>query len=487
MAAKVIFLVYGLFPKRKAYNVANMVTMIHQSSIPQALRRVCETIRDSGGKAWLVGGSVRDLILDIMPHDWDIEVYGLEPDALWTVLKAMGHCEHVGKKFGVSKLWFEGLEIDVALPRTEVKTASGHKGFSVISDAYILPEKSSLRRDFTINAMMFEPLEGEFLDFHDGIKHLKEKRLRHVSPAFAEDPLRPLRAMQFAARFQLTLDTETQQLCQTLLAEAESLPSSRVWQEWLKWSKAAYPSYGLQALQSMGWLKLYPELESLLACPQSQRWHPEGDVWVHTCLVADQAARLKQMRDLTEKEQFVLMFAALCHDFGKPMATFKDESGQIVSPEHEKTGVRPARAFLQRIAAPKFVIKMVMPLIKEHVAHFSEEASAQQIAQLAQRLEPANIQLWEVLTEADASGCPPLLESRPALAWLKKAKFMGVLRGKSAPIMTGKLLIKWGVEPSPCMGKVIAFAYRAQLKGDIFDEASAYHWFQKYDIASDDE
>ena len=452
--------------------------------VPKAVLGVCRAIKDAGGRGWLVGGSARDLFLGNAPKDWDIEAYGLPPDLLTDVLNRIGRCDHVGKKFGVSKLWAEGYEIDVALPRTELKVARGHKGFDVTPDPFIEPVRAVLRRDFTINAMMFDPLNNEFVDFFTGVQDLKDGILRHVSGAFIEDPLRPLRAMQLAARYRLTLAEETEELCKSLLSEADTLPKSRVWQEWFKWSKAAFPSYGLNALKAMGWLTLYPELEKMVGCPQQQRWHPEGDVWTHTCLVVNEAARLGRLRGLSEQEQVVLMFAALCHDMGKPLATRNEASGEVVAPEHGHMGVGPAEAFLDEIFMPKHMRRFIPPLVSEHVAHFENDISEQAVMHLAKNIEPANIMLWEALTEADACGCYPLPPKRPGLQWLDLAKDIGVSRNKCEPIITGEMLLGYGWHQSPQLGKMLAKAYKAQLNGAFKDKLSAYSWLKKNAVAT---
>ncbi len=438
----------------------------------------------AGGDAWLVGGCVRDLSLGILPKDWDVEAFGLEPEVLWQLLSRLGYVEQVGRLFGVTKLWLDGLEIDVALPRTEQKTAAGHRGFTVNADPFISPERAVLRRDFTVNAMMFDPLEETMLDYHNGLDDLKQGVLRHVSTAFMEDPLRPLRAMQFAARFKMVLAEETSVLCRGLLAEAKSLPDSRIWHEWLKWSQSDYPSYGLRALRDMGWLKLYPELEALIGCKQDGRWHPEGDVWTHTCLVSDEAARLKRERKLNSKDQQVLMFAALCHDLGKPVVTYVNDNGLVLAPKHAQAGLNPCLSFLQGIGAPAWLQKRVLLLVAEQGAHFSGEATADNVAWLAHRLDVVSINLWEVLTEADASGCSPMPPTRPALQWLEQARSLGAESCRLKPIVTGKLLIKWGFESSKHMGSLLKQTYAAQLNGLFNDEKAAYSWVKKYHIAS---
>jgi len=452
-------------------------------AIPDAVLQVHRVLQEAGGVAWLVGGCVRDLCLGLEPKDWDIEAFGFTEDKLEPILRKVGRCEHVGKQFGVCKLWLKGLEIDVALPRKEIKTGQGHQGFDVDCDPNMLPEQATLRRDFTINAMMYNPLTQVLLDVHQGQIDLDNRVLRHVSSAFVEDPLRPFRAMQFAARFGMCIAHETSELCQQMIVEADTISVERVWQEWVKWSRADKPSMGLKALKCMGWDVLYPELAALQNCPQDVYWHPEGDVWIHTCLVIDEAARLAKERQLNAKDRMVLLFAALCHDLGKPQTTLTNKDGKIYSPNHGKEGVRPSLAFLQHIGAPKWLQQAVKPLVCEHVVHFSGEATPRVVRRLAQRLEPMNIFLWEILTEADACGRTPLPPSRPALAWLESAQHQGVVFSRMQPLVTGQVLLGWGMSASPRVGRVLKRAYEAQMDGKFNDQKSAYSWFKKYGVA----
>ena len=453
--------------------------MVTISNLPHSVLTVCRHIAASGGKAWLVGGCVRDLLLGLAPKDFDIEAYGLSMDQLEKCLAPMGRTGKVGAHFGILKLWLGNLEIDVALPRTEIKTEAGHRGFSVAHDPDLHPERATARRDFTINAMMFDPLTNKLLDLHGGKRDLENRILRHVGPAFSEDPLRPLRAMQFAARFQLRLDSQTAELCRKVLAEANTLPTSRIWGEWQKWSHAPHPSFGLQALQESGWLDLHPDLQMMVDCPQEPRWHPEGSVWQHTLHVCDQAARLASENNLGPLIRERLMFAALCHDVGKPNCTFMDARKRLRSPGHCQAGVDLTENFLLQIGAPKHLIRHVLPLVREHLVHMHGQPTDRAIRRLANRLTPANIELWEILVQADASGRPPLPPSRPAQAWLERALELKHHKSKPEPILNGNILIRMGIKPGPRMGRLLRKAYSAQLDGLFLDEPSAIAWFQE--------
>jgi tRNA nucleotidyltransferase (CCA-adding enzyme) len=448
--------------------------------LPDEIIQICKRLQAAGGHSYLVGGCVRDLLLGGHPKDFDLEVYGLGKHELEELLSGIGRSESVGKSFGVIKLWLNELEVDVALPRCEYKIMPGHRGFEVKFDPNMDPREASRRRDFTINAMMFDPISRRLLDHHGGRHDLQTGRLRHVSPAFSEDPLRVLRGMQFAARFRLKLDKETALLCKKMLDEAKNLAIERIWQEWWKWAMAPYPSYGLRMLRESGWLAIYPEIEALIGCPQEPRWHPEGDVWNHTCLVVDNAARISTRYGWHGERRLAFVFAALCHDFGKPITTLKDSAGHIRSPEHCQEGLLPAASFLKRIGAPQYLWPLIEPLIREHITHMHGEATPRAVRRLAHRLEPADIELWEALVEADASGRSPHPPCRPALPWLEQARKMASERGKPKPIVGGDMLIRLGVKPGPEMGKIIAEAYEAQLDGKIHDDASAEAWCREH-------
>jgi tRNA nucleotidyltransferase (CCA-adding enzyme) len=446
------------------------------SLIPSPVLETCRHLNQFGGNTYLVGGVVRDLTLGITPKDFDIEVYGLSEKKLLTQLNKLGRTELVGKQFGVIKLWCDHLEIDIALPRTEYKTAKGHRGFDVKPNPGLSPEIASLRRDFTINAMMYDPIENRLCDFHGGREDLQSGILRHVSSAFAEDPLRVLRAMQFAARFKLVMASETASLCKGLLSEADTLPSSRVWIEWQKWSHAKHPSFGLRILRDTGWLELYPELTALINCPQDPKWHPEGDVWGHTLQVVDQAAALAMRYNWNGELREYLLLAALCHDLGKPACTFKDDKGTIRSPGHSNKGKEFTRTFLKKIAAPKRVDQFALPLIQEHMAHMHGAPTPRAIRNLAHRLSPATIELWEALVEADASGRSPAPASRPAGTWLKQAEEMQHQQEKPAPIVTGKTHMGLCISAGPQLGEILKQAYQAQLDGVFDSSEQALQW-----------
>ena len=273
-------------------------------------QKIAQKIQKIGGRAVFVGGCVRDALLGLDPKEIDIEVFGIERGMLEKFLHEHFQVYKVGKAFGVYKL--KGVEIDVSLPRRESKVGTGHKGFHVEGDPFLSFEEAALRRDFTINAVSWDPLNGEVIDPCNGRKDLTNKKLRHVSDKFHEDPLRVLRAMQLLARFELEIDQETVKTCREI--NPEGLSKERIFEEWKKMvTKGAKPSMGLQLLRNCGWIKYYPELEALIGCHQEPNWHPEGDVWVHILHCMDAFARHSIGDDW---EDLVVGFGVLCHDLG---------------------------------------------------------------------------------------------------------------------------------------------------------------------------
>ncbi len=291
--------------------------MLMKVDIPGAVLKLSETIRDAGGRALLVGGCVRDELMGKQPKDWDVEVYGIEPARLREVLDQFGSVNVVGEAFTVYKL---GSDLDVSLPRRERKTGRGHRAFFIEGDPSMTIEEGARRRDFTINAILQDPLTGEIIDPFNGRDDLENKTLRAVSrETFAEDSLRVLRAAQFAARFEFEIEAQTVELCRKI--DLSDLPSERIWGEMEKLLlKAQHPSIGLKCLLELGVVdRLFPEIKALIDVPQDREWHPEGDVFVHTSLVIDRAREL--IEDLPYPRQVTVMLAALCHDFGKPSTT----------------------------------------------------------------------------------------------------------------------------------------------------------------------
>ena len=418
-----------------------------------------------GGQVLLVGGCVRDAALDLAPKDLDLEVRGLEADQLRTILARSHGLDEVGKSFGILKL--KNSPIEVSLPRTETKAGMGHKGFEVEVDPHLPFPEASARRDFTINAMGLDPQSGELLDPHGGRKDLEDKVLRHVGPAFVEDPLRVLRGMQFVARMQLTAEPETIALCSTI--DLEELPSERIFEEWKKLIlKGESISMGLRFLQSTTWLRFFPELESLVDCPQDPEWHPEGDVWIHTLHCMDAFSKLRVDDDW---ENLVVGLAVLCHDFGKPSTTVVASDGRIRSPKHEHEGAEITRSFLARMTNHKDLLEQVIPLVRRHLAprvFHNDQAGDGAIRRLAK--EVTRIDRLVRVATADMAGRPPKPAEFPEGNWLlERAEALKVKDSAPAPIVQGRHLIERGLPAGPGFKPILDKCFEAQLDGLFTD------------------
>lgn len=425
----------------------------------------------------MVGGCVRDKLLGLPVKDIDLEVYGLSYEQIVRRLRAKGfRIGLVGKQFAVVKV---GNDIDVSIPRRESKTGVGHRGFAVQADPGMSFSEAASRRDFTINAIG-EDFEGRVFDPFDGAGDLRRKVLRATGPAFAEDPLRVLRGMQLAARFDLQMDAQTESMCRNMATEFPTIARERLWVEWEKWAtKSAVPGRGLEILQRTGWIRFFPEIEALVGVPQDPQWHPEGDCFVHTQHVCNAAAKVAERDGNSVELRRILLFAALCHDFGKAVTTQKNDQGRWIAPEHAPRGVPLAESFLQRIHCPLQLIEKITPLVSEHMVHiFTTDSvpSDRAVRRLANRLHPACIQMLSQVIEADHSGRPPLPAGNPFTAWLDVAAKVALAQERPKPILLGRHLIARGHTPGPEMGQILNAAFEAQLDGHFEDLNGALDW-----------
>jgi tRNA nucleotidyltransferase (CCA-adding enzyme) len=431
---------------------------------PELLKTTLELARlfqDAGGNLLMVGGSVRDLIWREYPKELDFEARGLSVEEIKSLLSPHFKCNEVGKAFGVLKI--KGQPIEIALPRTEIKTGSGHKGFSIDVDPNLPFEEAVLRRDFTINAIGLNPLTDELFDPCRGRQDIADRILSHVGPAFKEDPLRVLRGMQFIARFQLTPKPSTIDICQSM--DMENLAPERIYEEWKKLIlKGVNLTEGLNFLQDTGWVKYFPELLALIGCDQEPEWHPEGDVWVHTLHCMDAFA---QERVGDDWEDLVVGLAVLCHDLGKPLTTNIGKDGRIRSPMHEAKGEEPTRSFLSRLTTQVDLHEQVVPLVRRHLSprtFYKDQAGDGAIRRLANKVK--RIDRLVRVAAADIAGRPPRKDEFPEGPWLlQRAEELKVKDSAPQPIILGRHLIEHGLRPGPAFGPILKQCFEAQLDG----------------------
>ncbi|MBX3289907.1 MAG: HD domain-containing protein [Acidobacteria bacterium] len=465
---------------------------------------LAELIRSNGGRAMLVGGCVRDELMGVEPKDWDVEVYGIEPERLKDILtdfaaslksQETGDERHetdprpaslkvVGEAFAVYKL---GNDLDVSLPRRERKVARGHRGFVVEGDPDMSFEEACSRRDFTINAILKDPLTGEIIDPFNGREDIERKLLRHVSDAtFAEDSLRVLRAAQFAARLDFGIHAETVELCKTI--DVTDLPKERIWGEIEKMLlKSEKPgSKGIKWLYDLGVVdQIFPELKALVGVPQEPEWHPEGDVDVHTMMVVDEARRL--IDDLPYERQVTVMLGALCHDLGKPPTTEFLE-GRWRSRGHDEAGVEPTLSLLDTLGISTLngfdVREQVVQLVRFHLKpgefYKNEEKSPVgdgAFRRVARKVEP---DLLYRVAKADSLGRYPdsdrskMVFGSEAQEWfIERVRELNIEKKAPEPILMGRHLIELGLKPGPDFKRILDAVYEMQLDGKIVDIESA--------------
>ena len=449
------------------------------------LKKIIQAISEAGGIAYEVGGCVRDQLLGLENKDLDIEVFHLDAATLSKLLSRFGRVNEVGVSFGVIKLrTSHGEDLDFTMPRRESKTGRGHRGFQVEVDHTLSVADAALRRDFTMNAIYRNLHDHTWIDPHGGIPDLEKRVLRATSEHFAEDPLRVLRGMQFAARFNATMTPDTIEMCRSLSHEYSSLALERIWNEWHKWAtRSICPSKGLQVLRDCGWIEHFPELSAMIGVEQDPEWHPEGDVWVHTLHVCDAASRIADRDKLSDDDRVILLLAALCHDLGKPSTT-EFTNGRWRSPAHAAAGVPIAESFLTRIGCPRHYIEVIQPLVAEHLVHIQLEANPRNVRRLSVRLGKASIVRLMRLVEADLGGRPPLTNPMPAslLRMLEIAKSIDVTQTKPERIVLGRHLLALGYSPARWFSKVLEECYQAQLDGTFEDEAGGVE-FLKTEIA----
>lgn len=458
--------------------------MTKELTLPPDLRAMLEAVRRVG-RPRLVGGGVRDWLLGERPKDFDVEVGGVDFEALHRVLAPFGSTDVVGRSFGVLKVRSRatGVEFDFSLPRRESKTGAGHRGFAVAPDPGLSDAEAAARRDFTVNAIALDPFSGALIDPHDGQRDLAARVLRHTSAAFAEDPLRVLRGFQLAARFDFTLAPETAALARAIADTYPELAHERVWGEWEKWAiQAVRPSRGLAVLEETGWLRHFPELAALRGTPQDPDWHPEGDVFTHTQHCLDALVALPDWAASGRAPE--LMLAVLAHDFGKPATTVQAEKrGRLrwTSPGHEAAGGPLAEAFLRRLGAPLRFDAPVRALVVDHLAHHHGNGpfTDRFIRRLALRLAPATVRMLATVMRADSNGRPPLTsaETHARIDELeRRAAELALQNLAPKPILLGRHLIAAGRKPGPDFKAVLDAAFEAQLDGAFADEAGAIAW-----------
>lgn len=431
-------------------------------------REIAGRICEEGGRAFFVGGFVRDQLLGVENKDVDIEVHGIEEEKLVAILKAFGEVLGFGKSFGIYSI--KGRHIDIALPRTERATGKGHRDFEVKTDPFLSLTEAARRRDFTINAMMMDVLNGEIIDPFGGQRDLREKVLRHVDDkTFIEDPLRVLRACQFAARFHFPIAEKTIGLCKGI--DLSYLPKERVYEELKKaLLKSDQPSIFFTSLAQMNQLSFwFKEVEQLIGLKQDPLYHPEGDVFVHTMEVLDRGALYKDK----VSDPCCFLLECLVHDLGKITCTF-EENGRIHSYGHELEGLKLIETFTGRFCEEKSVMKYLLNLTPLHMLPFSLAAAKSSIKStnrmFDKAVEPLDLLYLSVCDKGDGA-------KKEDIDFLfERYEIFKEYMGRD--FVKGQDLIDAGLAPDERFSLILDYAHKLRLAGvekkDALKQCLAY-------------
>ena len=422
---------------------------------------IAKLVNKQGGRTFYVGGYVRDEILNKPSKDVDIEVHGITSDKLKSILMDLGKLRTQGASFGVYNL--EGYDIDISQPRKETATGRGHKDFEVFVDPFIGYEKAAERRDFTINAMMKDVLTGEIVDPFGGYDDCKNGIIRHVNDnTFREDPLRVLRAAQFASRFGFKIALETKDIMRDM--DLSTLSHERIYNEMKKaLMKSDKPSIFFETLREVNQLDTwFPELKAMIGCEQNPKWHPEGDVWNHTMATIDCAVKF---RDKVEYPEYY-MISVLCHDMGKPVSMFKDDKGNIHTYSHAENGIPIVTNFLERInndkSLSKYAINMVENHMKPHNCFDNHSEVKDTNVMYDKSICPHDLMML-VVADTASRGLEDFTKEEEL--YLKERLELYTKR-MLEPQVGGTDLINLGIKPGPIFSDILEYSHKQHLSGE---------------------
>ena len=426
---------------------------------------IAEYVERAGGRVYYVGGFVRDRILGIENKDVDIEVHGISPEELYSILEKIGEPLVYGRSFGVFAL--RGEDIDIAMPRRERAVGKGHRDFEIDVDPFIGTREAARRRDFTINAMMEDVLTGEIIDHFGGRQDLEDGVLRHIDPVtFVEDPLRVLRGAQFAARFGFEIAPDTVELCRSI--DLSTLSKERIEEELRKaLLKAEKPSIFFEEMREMDQLEVwFPELAETIDLEQDPVFHPEGDVWTHTMEVIDRAAAFRDRIS----EPFRFMLLALTHDLGK-IVTTEEKNGRIHAYEHETKRLPLVESFVRRIINENDVIDYVLNMVplhmKPNVSAYSKPALKSTNRMFDQAEAPEDL-IWFAAADRPVFAGEDSFSGDTGFLLERLAAYDEIM---ARPYVMGRDLIAAGLEPGEDFSEILEYAHKLRLAGIEKDSA----------------
>ena len=409
---------------------------------PNELDKIFDKLQKNDAKAIIIGGYIRDKLLNIDSKDIDIEVYGVTSFAyLESLLEEFGSVNSVGKSFGVCKLHFDGLDLDFTLPRQENKIAAGHRGFNVTIQSDLDFVLATRRRDFTINAIGYDVGKKIILDPFNGIDDLKNRVLKAVdTKSFIEDPLRVYRAVQFCARFNLKMDKELFTLCSKMIKEnmLKQLSKERLFQEIKKLLlKSQKPSIGFKLFKELGITKEFDELDFLV--------HNHWDTLLSTI------DNLAQNRKKSERSDLVLLFSAICYNLDRTKTV----------------------NFISKFSDEKELLKRVLSLICNPILKLLSDSELYRLA------TKVSIEELIVLNRAVYKERNNELYTICELTHTR-AKELDILNKSLTPLLMGRDILACGISPSQEFSTILKKGYEAQMDGKFSSHDDAIKWLKAY-------
>ncbi|MBQ6334999.1 MAG: hypothetical protein IJI46_08035 [Erysipelotrichaceae bacterium] len=418
-------------------------------------RIIAQKVKEEGGRVFYVGGCVRDKLLGIENKDIDIEVHGISPEQLKAILETLGTPMSYGQSFGVYSL--KGYDIDIAMPRKERAIGTGHRDFEIDVDPFIGYKEAARRRDFTINALMEDVLDGTIIDSFNGLEDLKAGIIRCVDPkTFIEDPLRVLRGAQFASRFHFGIAQDTLDLCKNI--DLTPLHKQRVEEELKKAIlKSDRPSIFFETLKQMDQLHVwFTELKDLIGLKQDPIYHPEGDVFTHAMQVLDKGSGYRNK----VKDPYAFMLLCLCHDLGK-IVTTEEVDGRIHSYGHEIKGLPLIKSFYRRFADEKEPLKYLLNMTPLHMRPFALACARASIKAtnkvFDKAMEPEDLIWFSLADKGDKA-------KQEEIDYLFE-RYEVFKDYMARDFVSGDDLIKEGLKPDESFSQILAYAHKLRLAG----------------------
>ncbi len=427
----------------------------------QAALEIVRRLQGAGFPAFWVGGCVRDFLLRRPPGDYDIAT-AARPEQIERLFK---RTIAVGRKFGVMVVVERGCQFQVATFRAEADYQDGrHPGRVAFGDA----RADALRRDFTVNGLFYDPVGRQLHDWVGGEADLRARVIRTIgSPAerFAEDHLRLLRAVRFAAQLGFTIEAETFAALKARAPKLQSISAERIREELVKLFQPPHAARGLELLRQSGLLKqALPELAATVACEQSPDFHPEGSVFNHL---------RRMLQYLPPDADPALPWAVLLHDVAKPLTAAPDpQTGSIHFYGHEKLGAEMAAAILERLRFPRKEIERVVQAVRGHMQF--KDALHMRKATLRRLLLRPTFPLELALHRLDCLGSHGRLDVYDFL--VAQAGELERQPHIRPPLLTGQDLIALGMKPGPALGALLAEIREKQLQDELTTKAGARAW-----------